>query len=278
MPPALGEKPPASGDALGKRIASALILIPATLGAVYAGGTIFVSLVAFLAIVMLFEWTRMIEKRDFAPSFWALSGASAGAMTLAAAGLYPLAYGLAALTGISIFLAGRRLSKAPRWSAFAPAYILAPSIALAWLRSDAPNGRELTFLLFFIVWAADTGGYLGGRLVGGPKMNPAISPAKTWAGAVGGLLLGAAASLLYAQWIWGEPGLFGYTLVGAALGLASILGDMAESAFKRVFGVKDASGFIPGHGGVLDRLDGMIFATTAMAIVLYMRIVLGGEG
>ncbi|SNT72330.1 phosphatidate cytidylyltransferase [Amphiplicatus metriothermophilus] len=260
---------------LAQRIASSLFLAPGALAAAYAGGAVFAAVVAFAAIVMVFEWTRMIEKREFSPAFYALAAAGAGALMLAAAGRFPIAFAICGMAALAAGALAARGERRPLWAAFAAAYILAPCAALIWLREAVENGRALTIMLLLIVWAADTGGYIGGRLVGGPKMNPVLSPAKTWAGAVGGVILGALAGLACARWIYGEGPLALYVLAGGCLGLASILGDMAESAFKRAFGVKDTSGFIPGHGGFLDRLDGMIFATTAMTLALFLHMIAG---
>jgi phosphatidate cytidylyltransferase len=261
--------------ALWKRVASAAVLIPVTLGAVYFGGAFFSALVAFLGILMIFEWARMIERRDFSQTFVALGVGGGAAFALAAAGQYSAAYGISTIAALAAAERSRFGARRPLWSAFGAVYVLAPSIALLWLRNETQNGAPLVLMLFLIVWAADTGGYIAGRLVGGPKLSPSISPAKTWAGAAGGLLLGALAGLAAAHWVWGEGDLVRYAVIGGVLGVASILGDMTESAFKRVFGVKDASGFIPGHGGALDRLDGMIFATTAMALALYIHMLFG---
>ncbi|MGE0409345.1 MAG: phosphatidate cytidylyltransferase [Amphiplicatus sp.] len=271
-------------SAFAKRVASAALLAPAALLAAYAGGAVFAAVVAFAAIVMCFEWARMVEGRDFSAVFYALAAPGGGAFTLAAAGYFPYAYGLCVVGALAAGLASR--ARAPRgegagrasrwrWASFGAFYILAPSVALLWLRGEVENGRSLCLMLFLVVWSADTGGYIGGRLVGGPKMSPAVSPAKTWAGAAGGVIMGALAGVFAAPWINGAGAGGFFALAGASLGLASILGDMAESAFKRIFGVKDASGFIPGHGGALDRLDGMIFATTAMTLALYFHMVFG---
>ena len=244
-----------------------------TLLASWAGGPIFAGLIAFLCVLMAFEWARMIEREETSKVFYALGAASAGSMTLAAAGYYGFAYLAALVGGFCAFVA----SKAHRgWAAFGAVFFIAPAIALLWLREENEAGAGLTLLLFVIVWAADTGGYTGGRLVGGPKLNPAISPAKTWAGAAGGLVFGAAAAALAAPVFLGWPADGFAMAVGGGLGLASIVGDMAESAIKRRFGVKDMSGFIPGHGGVLDRLDGMIFATSAMTAALYAHSLIRG--
>lgn len=266
----------ARGDSLVKRIVSAALLAPAALAATYAGGAIFAAVVSFAAIVMVFEWTRMTEQREFSQSFYALAAFCAAASSFAAAGFFDLAFGMCAAGGVLAALLSLRSTRRPGWALFGAAYILAPTVALIWLREEVENGRALTFMLFAIVWAADSGGYIAGRLVGGPKMSPAISPAKTWAGAGGGIIMGALAGAAGAIWIYGEGPIAAYIAAGALLGLASILGDMAESAIKRLFGVKDTSQFIPGHGGALDRLDGMIFATTAMTSALFLHMLFRG--
>jgi len=272
-PEAGSKASPRGRDTLILRIASAAVLAPLTLLASWTGGPAFAALVAFLCVLMSFEWARMIEGSASSPVFYALGAASAAALTLAAAGHYRFAF-LAAATGA--VAAWFTSSKHRGWAAFGAAFYLAPAVALLWLRETHENGAALTLMLFAIVWAADTGGYTGGRLVGGPKLSPAISPAKTWAGAAGGMVLGgvAAAALAPSALGWDQAGLA--FAVGSGLGLASIIGDMAESAIKRRFGVKDTSGFIPGHGGVLDRLDGMIFATSAMTAALYAHSLVQG--
>ncbi|MDZ7627992.1 MAG: phosphatidate cytidylyltransferase [Parvularculaceae bacterium] len=264
---------PRARDALILRIASAAFLAPLTLMAAWVGGPIFAGLVAFLCVLMAFEWARMTESAETSTVFYTLGAASAAALTLAAAGFYSFAFLAAAAGGAGALVSAK---KHRGWAAFGAAFFIAPAIALLWLREEHEAGGGLALLLFAIVWAADTGGYAGGRLVGGPKLNPSISPAKTWAGAAGGLIFGAAAAFFGAPLLLGWPA-DGFALaVGGGLGLASIVGDMAESAIKRRFGVKDMSGFIPGHGGVLDRLDGMIFATSAMTAALYAHSLIRG--
>lgn len=265
---------PRGRDTLLLRIASAAVLAPLTLLASWTGGPVFAALVAFLCVLMSFEWARMVEGTETSMVFYALGAASAAALTLAAAGHYPYAFFAAAAGSAGAYFGAARHRG---WAAFGAAFFLAPAIALLWLREEHDLGGGMTLLLFAIVWAADTGGYTGGRLVGGPKLSPAISPAKTWAGAAGGLIFGAIASLVIAPALlgWREAG--AALAVGGGLGLASIVGDMAESAIKRRFGIKDMSGFIPGHGGVLDRLDGMIFATSAMTAALYALRIFSGS-
>ncbi len=276
----IGETVPASAprskDTLALRIASAAVLGPVAIGASWAGGPVFAGLVAFLCVLMAFEWARMIERAELTPVFFALGLGGALALILAAGERYELAYLVCAASGVAAAGASMKGSGEWKWAAFGAAYFMAPSVALIWLRETAEDGRGFLLLLFAIVWGADTGGYVAGRFVGGPKLSPKISPAKTWAGAAGGLIAGGLAAAVGAPLLFGDSANAGHVAMGASLGLASILGDMAESAFKRNFGIKDMSGFIPGHGGVLDRLDGMIFATAAVTAVLYGHILLAG--
>lgn len=267
---------PRSKDSLKLRVLSAAVLAPSAIGASWAGGPVFAGLVAFLCVLMAFEWSRMIESVEMSPVFFALGLGGAAALILAARENYPAAYGVCAASGALAAIGALRGSKRYAWAALGAAYFLAPSVALIWLRETADNGRGFLILLFAIVWAADTGGYVAGRLVGGPKLSPSISPAKTWAGAAGGLLMGGFAAAIGAPILFGEASNAGHIAMGAGLGLASIVGDMAESAVKRRFGIKDMSGFIPGHGGVLDRLDGMIFATATVTAALYGHILAAG--
>ncbi|MEL6360572.1 MAG: phosphatidate cytidylyltransferase [Pseudomonadota bacterium] len=259
----------ATKDSLVLRCMSGAVLGGVTLAGVYFGGPIFAAVVAFMLVFMCFEWARMIEKRDVSALFYVLALGAAGAMVTAALRAYPLAYAICFLTSLAAIWASHFGARKYSWAAFGPAYILAPCVALLWLRLDVENGRALTFLLFAIVWSADSGAYFAGRFIGGPRLSPALSPAKTWAGAAAGILFGTIAGLVGARWAFGTGADYVFALIGGSLGLVSILGDMTESAFKRVFGIKDMSGVIPGHGGALDRLDGMIFATTAMTLVLY---------
>lgn len=269
----------ASGQPLFFRLVSAAVLIPLVLGAVHFGGRMFAALVAFACIVMVFEWTRMVERKECSASFYGLSIGATAAMFAASTGAYLFAFGFCLAGGLAAYLFASGSNIQRLWPAIGAAYVLIPSIALMWLRLETPHGRELTFMLFFIVWAADTGAFILGKSIGGPKISYALSPSKTWAGIGGGVLGGALVAALAAVYFFGAEAGQSFILFGAILGATSVAGDLAESAIKRNFGLKDISGFIPGHGGALDRMDGMIFSTMAMtsAYFLYM-IAASGQG
>jgi phosphatidate cytidylyltransferase len=173
---------------------------------------------------------------------------------------------LAAGTAAAFILARLRADH-PLWHAAGVLYIGVPSLALVALQSMAVQGSKVMFGLFLIVWATDTGALVFGKLIGGKKLWPAVSPGKTWAGTIGGSLTAAAVFCLYIAF-------FGFGVAAAfvfALGLSIVahLGDLAESAVKRRFGTKDSGGLIPGHGGVLDRMDSMFAASTVLAILVF---------
>jgi phosphatidate cytidylyltransferase len=148
-------------------------------------------------------------------------------------------------------------------------YIGLTGIALIELRQDTEAGRDNVLFLFAVVWASDIGAYAAGRTVGGPRLWPAVSPNKTWAGAIGGMaaaiLVGVAVAATFAR----IPSLPAVVAVAALLGVASQAGDLLESAIKRHFHVKDSSHLIPGHGGLLDRMDGVLAAAPVAALLSF---------
>lgn len=268
------EKTASSGSLL-PRVISASFLIPLVLAVVYYGGPAFAALVAVASIIMLFEWTRMVERRDFSNVFYALVIGAAAALFAASAGAYSAAFGLCALTGLAAWALAKREGRLGFWPALSALYIIAPCIALVWLRHDVSQGRALTFILFSIVWAADTGAFILGKFIGGPKISHALSPSKTWAGIAGGIIGGGLAGFAAAIYAFGNGDTVFFALAAAGLGAVSVVGDLVESGIKRNFGLKDISGFIPGHGGALDRLDGMILATMAMTGALFLYMIFG---
>lgn len=248
---------------LGLRILSAVVMAPPALLAVWLGGPAFMVLVAVAAAVMAWEWDTICNRR-FGTSGMLLASSGVAAAFLAAD--WPstaAAVVLAAAAGA--FIAGTGPLKVRLWQAAGAVYIGFPAASLVWLR-EGPSGRETIFWLFLIVWATDIGAYAAGRLIGGPKLAPRISPNKTWAGLGGGVasaaLVGAAAAFLL-----GLPGEAALIAFSGLLAVVAQGGDLFESWVKRRFGVKDSSGIIPGHGGVLDRVDGLLAAAPVVAAV-----------
>ena len=137
---------------------------------------------------------------------------------------------------------------------------------MLWLRHG--HGAELVVWLFIVIWATDIGAYVVGRVVGGPKLAPAISPGKTWSGAVGGLAIATVAGVL-AGIALGAPGIMQTAWIALLLAVIGMIGDLAQSAFKRAAGVKDSGSLLPGHGGVFDRLDSLLAALPLYAVLIW---------
>ena len=158
----------------------------------------------------------------------------------------------------------RKLGERPADAAFGVLYLAPPAIALVWLRSG-DDGFAWTLLLLLVCWAADSFAFITGSVLKGPKLWPRFSPNKTWAGFVGGLVIAVAASVGVAA-MFMRLSLAGAGLIGLAGGLGTMAGDLWESMLKRRFGVKDSGDLIPGHGGLLDRVDGLMFAVMVFAV------------
>jgi phosphatidate cytidylyltransferase len=207
---------------------------------------------------------------------------------LTAAIMIPVAIGIAyaggwlwfclvALVSVGLFvewamIVGHRAG----WIAVGIVYASAALAASVMVRLDPVWGFSALMLVLLIVWATDIGGYFAGRGIGGPKLWPRVSPKKTWAGAIGGLVLSLGVAAGFA-W-FGIGRLLPLLLLSTALTIVSQLGDLFESAVKRRFGVKDSSHIIPGHGGLLDRLDGYVFAVIGAALIGFVRSGADGVG
>jgi phosphatidate cytidylyltransferase len=152
------------------------------------------------------------------------------------------------------------------WTGLGVVYLGLPALALIWLRSLPDLGWGLLLGLLVVVWTTDTAAYVAGRSLGGPRLAPAVSPSKTWSGLCGGVL-GAALVGALAAWLLGSGRPAQAAGLGAILAAVSQLGDLIESAFKRLAGVKDSGSLIPGHGGILDRVDGLLLAAPVLALL-----------
>jgi phosphatidate cytidylyltransferase len=162
------------------------------------------------------------------------------------------------------------------WVAAGFLYAAAAQIAAILVRMDPGHGLSALILILFVVWATDIGGYIAGRSIGGPKLWPRVSPNKTWAGAIGGFAASLVVASGFAAFKFG--GTAPLLMLGALLSIAAQFGDLFESAVKRRFGVKDSGRIIPGHGGLLDRLDGFVAAIVLAAIFGLLRGGVDGVG
>jgi phosphatidate cytidylyltransferase len=255
------------------RVVSALVLAPLALGLVAVGGWAFALLMALMLVLMAVEWRALTEARSSRREA-GLAGGIALVVGLVAVLLAATGRPDAALI---VLLAGApvaavltwRFGVPPLWAGFGVLYLGVPLVALIWLRAVADVGLMLLIWLLIVVWTTDTAAYFVGRHLGGPKLAPRISPSKTWSGLCGGVL-GAGLVGMVAAVLAGceRPWQAGW--VGAALAMVAQAGDLAESSLKRRAGVKDSGTLIPGHGGLLDRVDGLLFAAPALAVVVLL--------
>jgi phosphatidate cytidylyltransferase len=253
---------------LGARAASGLVLASAGLAAAWFGGPWLAAACGAAVVVMSYEWARMSEPDAIWPAFGFVLAGSLGAVMLAS--WHRLDLGAAWLVLCALASAARRRSL-PRIleTAGGALYIGLPVAIFMWLRGLGDEGLKSMLGLFAMIWSADIFAYFGGKLIGGPKVAEGLSPKKTWSGIAAGTLAGALAG-------WGCGLAFQtapefrlpWLAIGALIAFTGLMGDLFESLLKRRFGVKDASRVIPGHGGVLDRIDGLMAATLLVGAAL----------
>ncbi len=254
---------------LGLRILSAIVLAPLAIAAAYAGSWVFALFWTMAALIVLWEWIKLVAGAGHVLMFSSCAAAIAVA-ALARFRERPIAalliVGLGILASVIFAPQARRT-----WIASGVAYAGAMLLAPLYLRFDPNYGAQAVLLLFAIVWTTDVLGYFGGRAIGGPKLCPAISPKKTWSGAIAGVLGGMAAALAMAHiFVTFEFGTFhpaAWVTLGLLLSIVAQAGDLLESWIKRRFGAKDASQLIPGHGGLMDRLDGFWAAAVVGCVI-----------
>jgi phosphatidate cytidylyltransferase len=255
------------------RVIAAVVLAPAAVAIAYAGGALWIALVTLAAVGLYVEWLMIVgtagERRVVASGTAALLIAGLClAIGRIDAALLALALGAAGIASLS---PQRRI-----WNAAGFFYAAAAEVASILVRLDQAWGFVALILILLVVWVTDIGGYFAGRGIGGPKLWPRVSPKKTWAGAVGGFAASLVIAGGFAAFGLGKTGPL--LLLGAMLSIASQLGDLFESAVKRRFGVKDSSQIIPGHGGLMDRLDGLVAAVVLAAIFGFLRAGADGVG
>lgn len=255
------------------RVVAALVLAPLTIVIAWIGGWIWACVVVAAAALLYFEWLMIVG----------VSGnrlaVAAGIAALASSGICLMLRRADLALEISVagaILAAVVAQRQRGWVVGGLVYAAAALIATILVRRDADFGFLGLMFVLLVVWVTDIGGYFAGRGIGGPKLWPRVSPKKTWAGAIGGLVLGLVIAAGFAFLGFGKMGPL--LLLGAVLSVVSQLGDLFESAVKRRFDVKDSSHIIPGHGGLLDRLDGFVAAIVFAAFIGFLRGGLDGIG
>lgn len=258
---------------LTRRVLSAAVLGGGALVGAALGGPWFVALVVAFVAGLSWEWARMCGGGRFeGPGVVLLGGCVAITVAAGLAGAHVWAVAAVLMLAVVVYgMARHRRSEAAAFLAGGAFYFVLPALSLLWLR-EGPEGRAaLVIWMFVVVWAADTGAYVVGRAVGGPKLWPSLSPSKTWAGLAGGIAAAMAVGAVTGALFGGDAGLS--AMVALPLACVAAGGDLLESAAKRRFAVKDSSRLIPGHGGILDRLDSILLAIP----VVFVFVAAGGS-
>lgn len=262
------ERIPAAGQQsvpseLRSRILYGVLLAALALGANWAGALVFALLVAGIGLVLSWEWCRIVRSEPLDAGFIIHGAAVVAGVGLTVMGRPGTA---CAVAGVAALLTTLAVGRQTILSGIGPLYVGLPAIALVWLRSDASYGVLAILFIYAAVWATDTFAFICGKLIGGPKLWPRISPNKTWSGTLGGLGFAALAGAVLG-WSVGHPSPGILAVAGGILSIAAQIGDLAESSLKRTFGIKHASHLIPGHGGFMDRMDGIVAAAGVAALV-----------
>lgn len=246
------------------RVVSSLVLAPVAIAAAYFGGIVFVLFWTVAALCVIWEWDTLVCAHEKNPVLTIGAVAIVGASVLLILGRTAT---VIALVALGMLGAATLASKELRgWCVAGVLYAGALLIAPVLLRRDAALGLQALMFLFFVVWATDVVAYFCGRAFGGPKLMPAVSPKKTWSGAIGGTAGGVFGGVAVAAY-FGTPRLTAIALVALVLSVVSQAGDLLESFIKRRFNAKDSGSLIPGHGGVMDRVDGFVIAALVAAML-----------
>ena len=258
---------------LWQRVAAALVLAPVAIAAAWAGGWWWALLVTCATIGLYLEWlTVTCPERGIGVTV-AGSVALALAMPFLAVGRVE---GALVVLALGIIAVAVRAPQPRIWPVGGYLYAAAAQLASVTVRIDEVAGLSALILVLLVVWGTDIGGYFAGRGIGGPKLWPRVSPKKTWAGAIGGFVASLVIAAGFAAFGYGKA--LPLLVLAAALSIAAQFGDLFESAVKRHFGVKDSSHIIPGHGGLMDRLDGFVAAIVLAAIFGSLRGGVDGVG
>lgn len=262
---------------LGIRTLSACVLSIIAFGLIFSGVSGTLLLVVIAGSIMLWEWTS-ITSRINRPFILAINislfitSCCMYTFVTPQTGLLTVMAGGILLFSISLFLGTNRMRKIvpALWQLSGYALITMTAIGLIMLRRTPDAGLQVVLWIILVVVSTDIGGYFIGRLIGGPKLAPRLSPKKTWSGVVGGWSFAVCIGLLF-SWVTDGTQAFEVCVLSVVLSLISQIGDLSESSFKRLFNIKDASRIIPGHGGMLDRVDGFIPVVLFVSFLTMLR-------
>jgi phosphatidate cytidylyltransferase len=258
---------------LAMRIVAALVLAPLAIGAAYAGGWFWTTLATVGAMGLFIEWLAVTyPERNMRVT---VTGVVALALTAPFLAVGRVEAALV-VTALGLVAVSFRASEPRVWAVAGFFYAAAAQVASVVVRLDPVEGLTALILVLLVVWGTDIGGYFAGRAIGGPKLWPRVSPKKTWAGAIAGFAISLIVAICFSVFGYGKA--LPLLILAAALSIAAQFGDLFESAIKRRFGVKDSSHIIPGHGGVMDRLDGYVAAIVLAAILGVLRHGVDGAG
>lgn len=257
----------AGASNLQQRVLSGIVLIAVALTLTWAGGIWYRLLAAAISGAVLYEWLSMTAQGEKPSNRWLAIGLLAVLLILLVSGASISFLSMAFVGAIIVTGAHAVRFEAGFWPTLGLAYAGLLGVALSALRGDDAAGLYATLFLFAVVWATDILAYFVGRAVGGPRLAPSISPGKTWSGAVGGTVSALIAGLAVASYFGSPLGWAALAVLILVLSVVSQIGDLFESSIKRRFGAKDSSQLIPGHGGVMDRVDGLATASFALFLI-----------
>lgn len=247
---------------LATRVVSALVLAVPVLAIVHFGSPLFGLMILVAAGIMATEWYGMCASGESRVAGLVMAGSVMAAVAAMSLAEWEISLAVLGVGTVAVFAQ----CKGDKWLGAGVLYIGLPTVALVGLRDDPEAGRQTVYWLLGVVWASDIGAYFTGRAIGGPKLAPRISPGKTWAGFWGGVACAGAVGGIVAA-VLGSVELWPLALVSGVLGGVAQGGDLLESWIKRRFGVKDSGNLIPGHGGLLDRVDALIAVIFVTAMI-----------
>ena len=253
------------------RILSALVMLPIAIFIILSGGLPFFILIILLTVLVLYEWNGICENKPISLVFGVQ--ALCGVLLMYQVNWGSPYLGISIVSSLVSIIAVSYIAKAKvRWALTGFLYAVVPSISF--LLIQQMSGGIIVLWMMIVIWSMDTGAYFAGKNIGGPKMAPKISPNKTWSGLIGGTLTAMVIGWLYAYYMQDNniplfENVTIFLLLSGFFAILSQIGDLAESAIKRHFVIKDSGSLIPGHGGIMDRIDGVLFVAPVVVLAEY---------